>query len=561
MNDKAFATAHTDWETCRDAWIAAVAGRDQAQFIAAAAANAEPLCTAVRYRNAAMPAVAHSGILNIPGGATGAEVARLMAVHNKLCNQHQLENNVHQALKHLYVKMVPKVPCSDLIGGEDNDVDLHSIYDLLDHLDKKYNKMFHEERDAIFAIFDSPAGELTPEQCFTRQAMCQTKLVRTPTPITDNRIKDKVIVEFNKKPWMQHHMEAWEEDDPNNTKTVQELRTYIIQKSVRHYENKEHLREAGIFNNVEAAVKTDLAKTRAEVAALRSQLQEVNSNMNSIASAVLSQGKKHVDSDSDLSENGSIPPRVTIPHTNNRVTAQDPIVQQLLNQIAKLEHNKDIFRDSTDDGIGKNRKPGARPKDLTGHTHTVYCPNCGVQLTPGKCLNGCVGIKRGHHNLPFPTQAEADAVTFENRSQFDKASNQCADKWGKEWSTCTDPRIVAQARSSWRCGQSVRDKNTKEQVKNRTHVCERISKTMNLVQRLTKQTMSSYVPSGRSKKKKKKHLELNSTVLHREYSTDDSASIPSDTTVSLDGEWNAAAAPEEFYLTRAFVVPTTRLLC
>ena len=153
--------------------------------------------------------------------------------------------------------------------------------------------------------------------------------------------------------------------------------------------------------------------------------------------------------DSDLSDAGSIPTKVKVPKCNN-ASDSDPIYQELLNRIAKLEHTNDVFRDKTNGG-GRGGAPGnqgTRPKNLTGQTYSIYCANCGVQLTPGKCSNGCIRIKRGHRNLPFPTQAECSAATFENCHQFEKASNQYAGKWGKEWSTCTDPRIVAQAQAS-----------------------------------------------------------------------------------------------------------------
>ena len=65
-----------------------------------------------------------------------------------------------------------------------------------------------------------------------------------------------------------------------------------------------------------------------------------------------------------------------------------------------------------------------------------------------------------------------------------------------------------------------------------------------------------HVPSARKKKKK---IAFNDTVLSRHYFTDDHTATPADTIEDIDGERNTAAAPEQFYLTRAFVTSTEDL--
>ena len=60
-----------------------------------------------------------------------------MAALNSNWYNYQLENNVHQALERLYVKMVPKELYSDLTGGQEHDIDTHGISGLLNHLGKK----------------------------------------------------------------------------------------------------------------------------------------------------------------------------------------------------------------------------------------------------------------------------------------------------------------------------------------------------------------------------------------------------------------------------------------
>ena len=441
LMDAAFATAREDWEARRDAWIAGdpTAARDEAGFIADAAANAEVLRTDARFSNPPFPVIKHPGHITIVAGTSADVVSRDTALHQQALDSFFLETNVQQALKRLFVKIVPKPLYNDKIGGDENDIDLFTVHDLLKHIKDKYDKMTPKEREALWDTFNSAMGDLSPEEYFARQTTCQVKLKKGPTPITDDQIKDKAIVHFNKVPYMQRYVEEWEDkEDPTNTKTIKEFQTYFIQHATRHHDNQAALREAGIVNQVDAAAKSDLAQARAEVSYLRNQMESLSSNVSELA-GYLSQAENET------------PSKSTAPTQTNQVGQMTPDIQALLNRMAKLEQKQDVLRDSSNTSTKATKQTESatkgKPVDNTGRMYTIYCANCGVQLTPGKCKDGCVRIKRNHRGLSFPTQAECDKVTFENHKQFPNASTFHEDKWGKEWSTVTDPRIVQKARS------------------------------------------------------------------------------------------------------------------
>lgn len=433
----------------RDTWIAAVAGRTEAQFIAVGVADTEPTQADAACDDPAFPVIDHPGVLTMPGTASAAEAARARLAHDQNLDRFFLETNVHRALKKMFVKIVPKPSHSDLVGGEDGDIDPEEIHDLLAHLDRKHNKMTPKERETLWATFNSPMGDLSPEECFTRQITCQKKLTSCPTPISDAKIKDMAIVHFNKVPHMQRHVEHWEDvEDPTNVATVGRFQNCFVKHAAPHHDNQAALREAGIVNQADAAAKSDLAQARAEVLHLQTQADNLSSDMSAIAGAVLTQQGSSDDSDSTAT--GSFLKRVAVPLQSNQVGQMTPDLQVLLNRIAQLEQNQNILRNgsnSTQKTRTTDNLARGKPIDLTGRKCGICCPNCGVQLTPGKCKDGCVRIERGHRGLPFPAQAEADKVTFENRNQFPKASKCHEDKWGKEWSQATEPRIVQQARS------------------------------------------------------------------------------------------------------------------
>ena len=163
--------------------------------------------------------------------------------------------------------MVPKYLYSDAYP-EPEDVDQAWVTDLLDHIDKKYNKMTPKQRDEEWKIFHSPMGELTVEQYYARQLLCQNKLRQGPVPISNNSIKDKALVHFNQIPWMQKHVTKWlDEKDPANTKSVASQRSFFVDEAGIYYQNQAELKDLGIVNNVKEKVdENELTKTRAEIA-------------------------------------------------------------------------------------------------------------------------------------------------------------------------------------------------------------------------------------------------------------------------------------------------------
>ena len=116
-----------------------------------------------------------------------------------------------------------------------------------------------------------------------------------------------------------------------------------------------------------------------------------------------------------------------VPTQVNQVGRNDQL-QTIMNRMTQMEANMNgkiqgILSNITNTNMNSRTPSEQKLMNCTGRTYTIYCPNCGVQLSPGKCSAGCVRIKRGHRNLPFPTQEAANKVTFANRSQFNNASN------------------------------------------------------------------------------------------------------------------------------------------
>ena len=104
---------------------------------------------------------------------TEKQIQLRLIAHQQEIEEFRIETNVHKALKQLFVKIVPKPLYSDMIGTNDDDIDLYSLRELLDHLGKKYNRTTAKECDRIWEIFNSPMADLSPEQYFSRQIACQ----------------------------------------------------------------------------------------------------------------------------------------------------------------------------------------------------------------------------------------------------------------------------------------------------------------------------------------------------------------------------------------------------
>ena len=182
------------------------------------------------------PVIENPGEMDDWSGTASQLVAR-QGRHQEKVRRFQLETNLHRALKHLFTLIVPKDLYSDKIGDEDN-IDLFPISELLDHLNQKYNKTTAKECDNIHQLFGSPMGDLTPEQYFGRQKKCQKKVSKTNWPIPDSAIVVKAIVHFNQIPWMQNHVTDWEEhEDPLGTKSLPDFQAYFIRYASRHHSN------------------------------------------------------------------------------------------------------------------------------------------------------------------------------------------------------------------------------------------------------------------------------------------------------------------------------------
>ena len=136
----------------------------------------------------------------------------------------------------------------------------------------------------------------------------------------------------------------------------------------------------------------------------------------------------------------SIPSQVSLPKAN-QVDQQQFFLQQMQSMI-----DQSINKSKNINNAGNRALPPNitnKPTNCTGRVYGAYCPNCGVMLLPNKCAAGCVRIKKGHQNIPFPYQAVASTITFENRHNHPGASNNKASKYGKKWEDVTDPRVLA----------------------------------------------------------------------------------------------------------------------
>ena len=422
----AFDPVHLAWQTLFDleglnpsaAWLTA---------------NPEPLITTYMHP---YPEIENPGEMDNWTG-TAAQLAVRQGMHQAKERRFQLETNVHRALKHLFTIIVPKDLYSDKIGDEDN-IDLFSISALLDHLNQKYNKTTPKECDKIHALFGSPMGDLTPEQYFGRQKKCQKKLQKTKVPLTDDAIMIKAIVHFNQIPWMQNHVTDWEEtEDPQGLKTLPEFQAYFIKYASRHHSNQEELKEAGIVNNVEeAATKNELAAARATISsnqATISSLQNQVADLPRMVELMVNNATMANNSNSGA----SLPSQIILPRLPQANQVDN---QSMLREMQSMMDKKFAAHSNNNTSTNTNT---SKPTNCTGRVYGAYCPNCGVMLLPNKCATGCVRIKKGHTNIPFPNQAIANTINFENRHNHPGASNNKAAKYGKKWEEVTDPRVLA----------------------------------------------------------------------------------------------------------------------
>ena len=438
-NDEQQDIADATYERDHDNWQARKATVEPTELTAWSTlpANREPLRTDDTYNIPNFPVIENPGELDIPPGTTAPMIATLTNSYNMRDARFQLETNVQQALKKLFCEMIPEEFFSDKFPDED-DVDITDVRSLLEHLDQKYNKLTAKERTRIHEEFQAPKGDLTLEKYFSRQLKCQKKVKNTKVPISDAMLKDRAIVHFNQIQWMQNSVKKWElEKDPEGIKSVAALKKFFIDEAGRYADNQAELREMGIVNHVDAAAKSDLAAARAEISELRRQLAKQETDILTVANAVVA--SRDTDDDSTPSD---------VTYQSNRVTTTDPSLQALLHKITQMESKMEGKFQSILNNSTNTRRPPARNgvsaygPDCTGRKYILYCGNCGAKLENSSCARGCVKIRNGEKNLPFPTQAECDKVTFDNRHRYPGACQKNVQKWGQKWEDVTDPAIV-----------------------------------------------------------------------------------------------------------------------
>ena len=181
------------------------------------------------------PAIESPGRMEGFAGA-GPQTQAKLAKHQQDAEQFKAEASAHKALKKLLACIAPKPLHSGKAGSDEGDIGLHSLRELLGHLEPKCSKaLAARECGKIWEIFNPPMAGLSPEQYFARQLACQKKLKRAAVPITDAQIKIKAIVHFNQIAWMQAHAAEWEaEEDPDNTRPLAECRAHFIKRAGRH---------------------------------------------------------------------------------------------------------------------------------------------------------------------------------------------------------------------------------------------------------------------------------------------------------------------------------------
>ena len=109
-------------------------------------------------------------------------------------------------------------------------------------------------------------------------------------------------------------------------------------------------------------------------------------------------------------------------------------MQQMMAKLEAMEARISALKPSNNTGGFKGTF-----QDHSGRSYTYVCGNCGAQLEPGRCKDGCIKIKRGYSNLPFPTEEERKKVTIHNYKEFPNCCQKNMHKLGKEWSTTLSP--------------------------------------------------------------------------------------------------------------------------
>lgn len=273
------------------------------------------------------------------------------------------------------------------------------------------------------------------EKYFAIQLNAQEKCSGTKYKISGQLIKMKASTALNEKPSSQEHVTHWEtKEDPGSKRSLNRLQTFIKQVVARAIENKQQLEDCGIASSVNAATQQELCGLHALAARLEGQF-----------------GRKDIESIANFAQNQDAESRVAAPTAAPTLTPE--LMQAQANPVAANTENAQLpqmllaNQAKATPQIPTIIKTGGAAKNSIGRVHGCFCTNCGVQLLPGRCRNGCKGIATRKPDLPFPTQEQCNLVTWKNRKRHPAYNTKFEDEWGKKWEEVTRPSTVAQERA------------------------------------------------------------------------------------------------------------------
>ena len=299
--------------------------------------------------------------------------------------------------------------------------------ELLDHVRKRFNEMTPNEIINIKQKFwAAPEGEFVVTEYFARQQKYKEELSESTLPISDQELVLAAEGHLNLLPQHQKNILKWQKSvNKYNTKTFNEFMVWMSKRDDEIRNNQATLEVHGVANGITTQAK-ELKAMNVKVESVMAQNDQLRAALEATA--------EHL--------RESRPPPTIV--ANQAVTKSD--LQQWATSIQSDVASK-ISAITTDSPNQKN--PGTKYQDFTGRMYNSFCGNCGVQLSPGKCDEGCRRIKAGHHNIPFKTEEERREVTIENYKQYlPRVRTRNIEKYGKEWSTTLTPEYLKMIRAN-----------------------------------------------------------------------------------------------------------------
>ena len=306
--------------------------------------------------------------------------------------------------------------------------------ELLDHVRKRFNEMTPNEIIDIKQKFWSPpTGNFSVTEYFARQQGYMEELSESALPISEQEMIVAGEGHLNLLPFHQKNILKWSKSvNKYKTKTFNEFMVWMSKRDDEIRNNKTTLETHGIVKSEDTRVK-ELKAMNARVETVVAQNDELR--------AALEATTEHIRE------------ARTLPGT---IVANQAITQADLQKWATSIHSDVASRisaitptDSSKGGSNHKENSGAKYQDFTGRYYNSFCANCGVQLSPGKCDNGCRRIKAGHQNIPFDTEEERKKVTIDNYKEYlPRVKTRNIEKYGKEWSTTLTPEYLRMIRSN-----------------------------------------------------------------------------------------------------------------